>query len=89
MLQNPFFGHAPPMPQAKDPEAVAHEARLQEAIDGIKSGCFTCPNHTAKQMPDVRRSTVIDWLKGKPPQNQGYKDKQIFTYAEEWSSRIG
>ena len=71
------------MTRPKSHAAVAREARLQEAIDGINSGLFTLAHDAAKQMPDVRHSTLYDRLNGAQPQNQAHKDQQNLTYAEE------
>jgi len=71
------------MTRAKNHEAEAREARLQEAIDGIKSGRFTSAHDATKQMPDIRRSTLYERLKGTQPRNFAHEDQQIFTYAEE------
>ena len=71
------------MTHAKSHAAVAREPRLQEAIDGINSGRFTLAHDAAKQMPDVRRSTLYERLNRVQPQNQAHEDQQILTYAEE------
>src|SRR5579871_404521 len=71
------------MTRAKSHATMAREPRLQEAINGINSGHFTSAHDAAKQMPDVRRSTLYDRLNGAQPQNQAHEDQQILTYAEE------
>jgi hypothetical protein len=64
-------------------ESKGDEARLQEAIEGIKSGRFKSPYHALKEMPDVKRSTLYTRLNGTQPRNKAHEDQQHLSNAEE------
>jgi len=70
------------MTRPKNVEAAEQEERIKEALEGVKSRRFKSYREAARAM-DVPNSTLSARLNGRPPRNQGHKDEQILTNAEE------
>jgi hypothetical protein len=69
------------MTRPKNREAIAKEARLQEALASVQNHHHSC--HTASIAFNVPRQTLYDRYNGKAPRKQAQEPLQVLSHAEE------